>query len=228
MRFNPGNHIRLFLTISERLYRDVLLHDWMNQEDIELVGEAETGSGTLNLLMEAGPSTLIIEENLRDNDGLTIAEMALQLNPSLIIILLVDSEINRNRLSIYLDSGIKSVVSKTQSIHDLSRALNYTRTGQIFIDAEHYKHQLTHGRQQTREQANESINLLSDREQEVAQLMAQRVPVMEIASQLGVSHKTIHTYKERILTKLNLQRLPELIVYMRRLNIKQRQDKKVS
>jgi|GEM_PF-355698 len=224
MSLNPENNIRLFLTITQRIYRDVLLHELINQEDVDLVGESSSGSETLCLLSACSPTTLIIEENLLDNDGLTISELALEQNPSLTIILLVDSDINRNRLSIYLDSGIKSVVSKTQAIYDLSRALNYTRTGQVYIDAERYR--LVPGRATLKESvcAAEKLNLLSEREQEVAMLIAQRMPVMEIAAQLGVSYKTIYTHKERILTKLDFRRLPELILLIKRLKIQQLQE----
>jgi len=210
--------------MTQRIYRDVLLHDLINQEDIDLVGESSSGSETLSLLSACSPTTLIIEENLKDNDGLTISEMALEQNPSLTIILLVDSDISHNRLSIYHDSGIKSVVSKTQAIHDLSRALNYTRSGQVYIDAERYR--LIPGQATVKEARGniEKLNLLSDREQQVAMLIAQRMPVMEIATQLGVSYKTIHTHKERVLTKLDFRRLPELILFMKRLKIQKLQE----
>jgi two-component system invasion response regulator UvrY len=224
MDFKPAANIRLFVTMTHRIYRDALLHDLINQDYIDLVGESSSGSETLSLLSLCSPTTLIIEEDLRDNDGLTIAEMALAQNPSLTIILLVDSDINRNRLSIYLDSGIKSVVSKTQDIHDLSLALIYTRTGQVYIDAERYR--LIQGLQikKTTMTNVEPFYLLSDREQEVARLMARRIPVKQIALQLGVSHKTIHTHKERILTKLGFRRLPELILFMQQLQFQQLQE----
>ncbi len=224
MGINTSTRIRLFLTMKQRLYRDALLAELVNQEDIDFVGESSSGTETLGLLVRCSPSVLIIEEDLLDNDGLTISEMALVQNPSLTIILLVDSDISQKRLAIYLDSGIKSVVSKTQAMQDLSKALNYTRNGQVYIDAEHCR-----SIQGSSMEKNKSIDVkryysLSVREQEVASHMAERIPVMKIAEQLGVSHKTIHTYKERILIKLGFQRLPELILFMKRIQFHKQEN----
>ncbi len=212
MKSKITTNIRLFITMKQRLYRDALLSELVNQEDIDLVGESSNGAQTLSLLMTSLPSTLIIEENLSDNDGLTISEMALMQNPSLTIILLVDSEVSQKRLAIYLDSGVKSVISKTQSIQDLRKALNYTRNGQVYIDAERFR--------STPKNVifnDQRYYLLSEREREVATLMAERISAMKIAEQLGLSHKTIHTYKERVLIKLGFRRANELILFMKRL-----------
>jgi len=233
MNANNAPNIRLFVTMKQRLYRDALLRELINQDDIVLVGESSSGTGTLSLLEKNMASTLIIEENLEDNDGLTISEMALLRNPSLTIVLLVDTEVSRNRLAIYLDSGIKAVVSKTQDVQDLSRAINYTRKGQVYIDAAHYRNhrasttglQVFSGAKEKPDKLNvELFYSLSEREQEVAKFMAQRISVMSIAEQLGVSNKTIHTYKERILIKLGYKRLPELILFMQRIQFQHAQD----
>jgi len=237
MNVNNAPDIRLFVTMKQRLYRDALLRELVNQDDIVFVGESSSGSGTLSLLENNIASTLIIEENLEDNDGLTVSEMALLRNPSLTIVLLVDTEVSRNRLAIYLDSGIKAVVSKTQDVQGLSRAINYTRKGQVYIDAAHYRNQS--GISTTSIQAQSSSKIKTDRlnielfyslsvrEREVAKCMAQRISVMSIAEQLGVSNKTIHTYKERIMIKLRCRRLPELILFMQRMQYQHAQDSSI-
>jgi len=224
MGLNSSTRIRLFLTMKQRLYRDALLSELVNQEEIDFVGESSSGAETLGLLVRCSPSALIIEENLEDNDGLTISEIALVQNPSLAIILLVDNDISQKRLAIYLDSGIKSVVSKTQAMQDLSKALNYTRNGQVYIDAEHYRSARGSSIEKRPFVDFDRYYSLSAREQEVASRMAERIPVMKIAEQLGVSHKTIHTYKERILIKLGFQRLPELILFMKRIQFHEQEN----
>jgi DNA-binding NarL/FixJ family response regulator len=230
---NAVNKIRLFMAIDGRIYRDALLYSLVSQKDVELVGESSKGVDTLALLAPCLPTTLIIEEGLKDLDGLTVAEMALSKQPSLSIILLVDTDISQNRLAIYLDAGIKSVISKTQSIHDLVQALNYTRNGQIYIDAERYRtqpdskslsHNVASGHRVFSDQDARCHDLysarfdaLSEREQEVASYMADHHSLNRIAEQLGVSNKTIHTYKERVFVKLGFQNLAELIVFMKRM-----------
>jgi len=229
--FNINNKIRLFITVEQRLYRDAVLLDLVHQKDIDIVGESSEGAETLRLLNYFTPSTLIIEENLKDMDGLTIAETALLKHPSLTIILLVDTEINQNRLAIYLDAGIKSVIAKTQSLKDLNKAVNYTRNGQIYVDVAQSSPLQTSQNQHPHICANfnaTNFYSLSEREQEVAKFIANHVPLKNIAEELGLSHKTIHTYKERILIKLGIERIPELVIYMKRLHFYRAQEAEYS
>mgnify|MGYP001286087130 CR=1 FL=1 len=71
---NPQRRLRLFATVSHRLFRDGLLFQILHNEDIELVGESETGVETLQRLAAVRPGVLLIEENLKDNDEYRILE----------------------------------------------------------------------------------------------------------------------------------------------------------
>lgn len=216
-----NERIRLFLTLKERLYRDALLHDLMQQTDIDFVGEAVDGAQTLQFIAEGKASTLLIEEDLGDIDGLTVSEMLISKQPSLSIVLLVDKPVSQNRLAIYLDSGVKAVVSKQQAIQELVLALHYTRNGQIYIGnpyhvgTAHSPFTYEIGKQQL-----DRFEGLSDREQEVAKLLADHLSLVDIASQLGVSNKTIHTYKDRIFVKLGFEKPAELVLFIKRITIK--------
>lgn len=221
------NTMRLFVTVEQRLYRDALLIELAHQKDFDLVGESSLGKETLKCLDWTKPSTLIIEESLKDMDGLTIAEIALSKHPSLIIVLLVDNDIPKQRLAIYLDSGIKAVVTKQQSMNDLIKSLNYTRNGQVYVDAERYR-PLQQSQSKLERFNFDNFFSLSEREQEVAKLIADHMPMKHIAETLGLSDKTVHTYKERILIKLDFERLPELIVFMKRLKFQLALEKECS
>lgn len=199
--------LRLYVTIGQRLLRDSLLFQILLDSEVELVGESETGVATLNHLQAARPTVLLIEENLQDNDGLTIAEHALTMNPSLSVLLISDTPVSNGRMAIYLEAGIKAVVSKDQPIQELIKTLFYIRNGQVYIG---------NWRQQPEPAGVLAYQALSGREREVAQLMASRLPVRDIAGRLGVSCKTVHSYKDRIFVKLGFERLPELILFMQR------------
>lgn len=204
--------VRLYVTISSRLFRDALLYQLLLEDTIDLVGESSTGVDTLNQLPESAPTVLIIEEALSDNDGLTISEVALSRHPSLRILLLVDQPVSPTRLAIYLDAGIKAVIAKTQPVQELIQTLGYIRHGQVYVDASSYRHQ----RDDCRPSDLDAFQALSAREQEVARLMAERIAVKTIAEQLGVSYKTVHSYKDRIFIKMGFERLPDLMLFMKR------------
>ncbi|WP_309043833.1 response regulator transcription factor [Marinobacter sediminicola] len=207
---SQGNRkLRLYVTIGQRLFRDSLLFQLLLHNEIDLVGESETGIDTLKSLESARPGVLIIEENLPDNDGLTIAEHALSEHPALAVLLISDTPVSANRLAIYLEAGIKAVVSKHQPIQDLVKTLFYIRNGQVYVGAWQKPDAPSQG-------MLNAYNALSGREREVARLIASRIPIKDIAEQLGVSCKTVHSYKDRIFVKLGFERLPELILFMKR------------
>lgn len=208
---NP-DELRLFVTIDKRLYRDALLYQLLLEDTIDLVGESATGVDTLHLLADARPTVLIIEEALADNDGLTISEVALSRHPSLRILLLVDQPVSPARLAIYLDAGIKAVIAKTQPVRELVRTLGYIRHGQVYVDPASYNQ----GRAGLQSAEVDAFQSLSTREREVARLMADRVAVKAIAERLGVSYKTVHSYKDRIFIKMGFERLPDLMLFMKR------------
>ncbi|WP_227714711.1 MULTISPECIES: response regulator transcription factor [unclassified Marinobacter] len=201
--------LRLYVTIGQRLFRDSLLFQLLLHNEIDLVGESESGIDTLKNLESARPGVLIIEENLPDNDGLTIAEHALSEHPTIAVLLISDTPVNANRLAIYLEAGIKAVVSKHQPIQDLVKTLFYIRNGQVYVGAWQKPDAPSQG-------MLNAYNALSGREREVARLIASRTPIKDIAEQLGVSCKTVHSYKDRIFVKLGFERLPELILFMKR------------
>lgn len=201
--------LRLYVTIGHRLIRDSLLFQLLLHDEIDLVGESESGFDTLNRLKETRPGVLIIEENLTDNDGLTIAENALSENPALSVLLISDTPISAGRLAIYLEAGIKAVISKHQPIQELIKTLFYIRSGQVYVGAWHKPGEQSQG-------LVSAYQALSRREREVAQMIANRISVKDIAENLGVSCKTVHSYKDRIFVKLGFERLPELILFMKR------------
>lgn len=206
-----GDEIRLYVTIDKRLYRDAILYQLLLEENIDLVGESATGVGTLEQLATARPGVLIIEEALQDNDGLTITEVALSRHPSLSVLLLVERPVSPARLAIYLESGIKAVVAKTQPVQELIKTLHYIRNGQVYVDADSCQTPAVRTSPEL-----DAFHALSAREREVARLMAERVAFKTIADRLGVSYKTVHSYKDRIFVKMGFERQPDLMLFMKR------------
>ena len=218
--------LNLFVTVDKLIFREAILLQLVQLPYLNLVGESSSGADTLKQLALCAPNLLIIEEDLQGKDGLTLAEIALSKEPSLIIILLVETEITESRLKIYLESGVASVVPKTQPVSKLIKTIHYVRNGQSYIDPEHLTQARTlipntPGSQDTSVKPRALIDLdlyhvLSEREQEVAGLIAARVSIKEIAERLELSHKTVHTYKERILVKMGFEQMSELLLFMKR------------
>lgn len=203
----------LHLTVGKLLFREALMFQLIKLPNIRVVGESSRGTEALQTLSVSPAEVLLIEEDLEDNDGLTIAETARNTYPWLNVLLIVEKPVRQSRMAVYLESGIRSVVPKTAAMKDMLKALTYVSYGQTYIDPDmHWKHKT-----KTEKQSSRAVSRLSRREQEVALQLAQYRSIKSIAEDLGVSQKTVHTYKDRILIKLEVSGLPELILHLNRI-----------
>ena len=215
--------LNVFVTVSKLMFREALLLKLLSLPSMNLVGESSCGADTLGKLDQCRLDLLIIEEELIDNDGLTVSEIALNKQPSLIVILLVESVISESRLKIYLESGIASVVPKTQPVQNLIKAISYVQNGRIYVDpdtchAEHRRDAASLAQELTWAGLAPYLSL-SERERDVADMLAQQITIKDIAGKFGLSIKTIHTYKDRILIKTGCTGAPELMLYMQRVRM---------
>ena len=113
-----------------------------------------------------------------------------------------------------LKSGARGYVLKDSRDTDLTSAIRLVREGKSYFSpavsrvlVEDY---VRHLRDQ---EADDSYELLSSREREVFQLVAEGKSNKEIAAVLGVSPYTVESHRSNILGKLNLHSVPELILY---------------
>lgn len=203
----------LHLTVSKLLFREALMLQLIKLPNIRVVGESSHGAEALRVLSVAPAEILFIEEELEDNDGLTIAETARTKFPWLNVLLVVEKPVRQSRMAVYLESGVRAVVPKTAAMKEMLKALTYVSYGQTYIDPDmHWKHPLNSDRKSVN-----AMSKLSEREQEVARQLAQNRSIKSIALDLGVSQKTVHTYKDRILIKLEIGGFTELLVYLNRI-----------
>jgi two-component system, NarL family, response regulator NreC len=113
-----------------------------------------------------------------------------------------------------LKSGAKAYLLKDSAEADLIAALRAVRGGKSYFSPAVSRTLLEDYTRQLRQRGMEdSYELLSTREREVLQLIAEGKANKEVAGMLNVSLHTVETHRTHILQKLNLHSVPELILY---------------
>ena len=182
-------------------------------DDMEVVGEASSGREAIRMAEELDPQIIIMDIAMPQFNGIDAAEQVLRKNSDARVIMLsmyTDEEF----LTRSLAAGVKGYLLKDSAEVDLVPAVRAVAAGKSFFSsqisqalAEDYLRQLqTKGLQ-------DSYDLLTSREKEILQLLAEGKSNKEAAAVLKVSPYTVETHRMHLMQKLNLHNTAEIVLY---------------
>jgi DNA-binding NarL/FixJ family response regulator len=183
------------------------------QEDIEIVGEASDGRQAVRLAEELSPSMIVMDVAMPQLNGIDAAAQILRHDPEAKIIVLsmyADEEF----LVRALTAGVKGYLLKDSVQADLLRAVRAVATGRSFFSPE-IAHTLAEDYVRALQQKGlqDSYDLLTEREREILQLLAEGKSNKEAAAVLNVSPYTVETHRTHLMQKLNLHNTAEIVLY---------------
>lgn len=178
--------------------------------DIALVGDATTGEAALRLIAGTVPDVAVIDVSLPDLNGLDLTRRLAERCPSVRLLALTVHE-DRAYVQPLLQAGARGYLLKRSAAEDLVRAIRAVVAGGVYLDPAVAGKALPGGG--PRGAASPDAEPLSQREEDVLRLVAQGFTNKEIATRLGVSVKTVETYKARAAEKLGLRTRAEIVRY---------------
>jgi two-component system response regulator FimZ (fimbrial Z protein) len=178
-----------------------------NSRNIKIVGHT-TDATSINTYLDTHQVDIILTEiELKDLNGITLIKRIKKQFPELKLIVFT-SQAEHIYGSSILKSGASGFVSKTQTLKELDQAILSVYNNAIYI-SETLAKQLTRAPKKT--SVSNDFKKLSSRELEVLSLIANGKRNREIAKELVINEKTVSTYKTRLMKKLNVTNLVELI-----------------
>lgn len=176
--------------------------------DIEVAGESNNGHAALQVLNAQTPDIAIIDISMPEMGGITLANRIAQDHAETKVLVLTAQE-DRAYVQQLLSAGARGYVLKRSAAADLIRAIRTVHAGGVYIDP-------AIADKIARKSVAEPTTAgaaLSDREEEVLKLSAQGWTNREAAEKLGISVKTVETYKARAAEKLDLKTRAEIVRY---------------
>lgn len=203
---------RVLLADDHRIIREGLRSLLQKQSDMEVVDEAQDGITAVRLTEKLHPDIVIMDIGMPDLNGIEAARQIVTRVKGVKVIALSMHSDKRFVLEM-LKAGASGYLLKDCAFEELVDAIRTVCTGQIYLS-----HRVTgvvvdeflHNRPGSDTSA---YNLLSAREREVLQLLAEGNTTKSIAASLNVSTKTIETHRQQIMEKLNLHSVAELTKY---------------
>lgn len=183
------------------------------ESDMEVVGEASNGLEAVELAQSLSPDVVVMDISMPEMDGLSAAKRLQDHGyEGHIVILTVHAE--EPYLFQTLRVGASGYVLKSSADGELMDAIRAAHRDEVFLYPSAVQKVLKEYRRGVRGDGGTSeYARLTNREQEVLQFTAAGFTNQEIAGKLIISPKTVDTYRQRIMEKLNLHHRSELVRY---------------
>lgn len=184
------------------------------EPDIAVVAEAETGREAVQLAAELQPDVVVMDIAMPNLNGLEATRQIIKAVPATRVLAL--SSYNEDEYVLQLtEAGAAGYLLKQTAAADLIKAVREARKGHGFFSPaisqrmlEHYRATLTNGVPVRKRNV-----LLTSRELEVLQLIAEGKPNKQIAAELGISIKTVGKHRQQVMNKLNIHNIAGLTRY---------------
>jgi two-component system, NarL family, response regulator NreC len=205
--------IRILVADDHGVVRKGLRFLLDRQPDMEVVGEASEGREVVRLSEELSPDVIIMDVAMPQLNGIDAAAQIIKNNPGIRIVML-SMYADESYLVRALSAGAKGYLLKDSAEVDIVRAVGVVSKGRPFFSPQ-ITQSLLEDYVRTLQQRGlqDSYELLTDREREVIQLLAEGKSNKEVATILDLSTYTVETHRTNLMHKLNLHNTAEIVLY---------------
>jgi DNA-binding NarL/FixJ family response regulator len=199
--------IRVVLADDHPIFRAGLRSVLATQADVEILAEVEDGLGAVEAAREKKPDVVVIDVSMPGMNGLEATRRITAEGPG-VKVLCLSMHSDRRLVDAALRSGAHAYLLKECAREELVTAIRAVLAGQIYVSPGLADAVLTGYRAEGGERS--ALLLLTSREREVLQLLAEGHTTRDIAARLHVSVKTVGTHREHLMQKLGIHTLSGL------------------
>jgi DNA-binding NarL/FixJ family response regulator len=205
--------IRILLADDHKLMRSGLRLLIEQQPDLSVVGEAGDGREAVSMAKSLRPDVAVIDIGMPNLNGIEATHQITHSNSEIAVVML-SMHSDESYVLRALKAGAKGYLLKDSAESDLIRAVRAVAGGKSFFSPVVSKVLLDdYMRKLKRSGAEDAYDLLTPREREILQLVAEGKSNKDVANLLNLSVYTVETHRSNIMQKLNLRGVPELILY---------------
>ena len=198
--------IQLMLVDDHAMLLEGLARQFGDRKDIQVVGRASTGQQALQRATELQPDVMTLDVSLPDINGINLVTHLKARLPQLRILVLTMYDHERYAASA-LEAGADGFLAKGAPFEELERAVREVAAGRRYLSdalSEKLKARWAGA-------GRGPLSRLSEREFAVLTALSRGKSLKEVADELGISDKTVSTYRARLMKKLDLKSGSDLV-----------------
>ena len=204
-----AHRTRIVLVDDHPMVRERLAEVINREDDMTVCGEAEDRANALEVIGREQPDLAIVDLSLKRSNGLDLIKDLHVMHPKLLVLVLSmqDETLYAERV---IRAGAHGYITKQEATRKILNAIREVLGGKVFLSPEISADILSRMLGKSKG-AIRSLEVLSDRELQVFDLVGQGFGTRQIAEQLGLDVKTVETYRSRIKEKLEIRDASELL-----------------
>lgn len=204
--------IRIVVADDHKLVREGLHSMLEKQQDMEVVAETDDGRTTVQQVQKLSPNVVIMDVSMRGLNGIEATRQIVARTPH-VKVLALSIHSDKQFVVGMLSAGASGYLLKDSGFGELTDAIRIVASNQTYLSpriagivTEDFVNRLT--------KPDTSVySILTSREREVLQLIAEGKSTKQTASQLNVSVKTIESHRKKIMEKVEINSVAELTKY---------------
>jgi two-component system, NarL family, nitrate/nitrite response regulator NarL len=204
--------VRILVADDHAIFRDGLRRLLEGSDDVTIVGEASNGNEAIKLLAKLKPDILLLDLRMPEKDGLGVLEEINFDSMATRVIVLTAAEDDRDVVRA-MRLGARGVVLKQSASDLLLKSIRKVSDGEIWLDNRMTAEVIDAFKKSSEAGQRREKPLLSDREKEIVQLVAQGFRNREIGEKLFISEQTVKNHLHNIFDKLGVSDRLELALY---------------
>ena len=204
--------VRILLADDHALLRQGLRHILESQPDFDIAAEASSGIEAVEAGRRHRPDIAIVDVAMKELNGIEATAQILKHSPHTAVLMLSMHSDERYVLRA-VKAGARGYVLKNSAGEELIQAIHTVQRGTAFFSpavARIFQDDV--GRLQDAREKSDRFDLLTDRERQVYQLLAEGNSNKDIANRLGLSLHTVETHRWRIMEKMDLHSTADLVL----------------
>lgn len=211
------NSVRVLIADDHEIVRQGIRTIVQSCHGVEVCGEASDGRQAVQMAAALRPDIVVVDVGMPQLNGLDATRQIVQHDPKIKVLVLTMHE-SEQIVRDVLAAGARGYLLKTDAGRDLISALEALAGHKTFFTSKVAEHVLTTYLNGGSERQI-SKDLLTAREREVVQLLAEGKSTKEVAVALDLSVKTAETHRSNLMRKLDIHSVSELVLYAVRNNI---------
>jgi len=202
---NRAERTRILIVDDHPLVRESVKRLVQQESDFVVCGEAEDREQALTLLAASRPDLVILDLSLKDSHGTDLIKSLRDQFPQLLILVL-----SMHDELVYAERAIRAGAHGYITKH---AAIRWVLSGEIYWSEKAAARVASKVARPSRAPANHTMDVLTDREMQVFELIGTGQSTRQVAAALHIDMSTVETYRSRIKEKLHLKNASELLQF---------------